>query len=399
MSPEHRIQIIEFAVAEWNSRIRKGIGLALVRRVRRCAEVTRASNAGLKQYREEAGNLARGPENLIKVWESHKQYLRQQDDEQLELLAVDKYFEALYHYDQAVADVERNGNHHASIARMERLGDELTRVAINGLEGGRWPIDSQQYRDGLVRFHTRKLVMVVKELYRLVVGRALEVVRLEQGRHIGTKQAQKIAEGLRRTNRNIKRQLDKINEMARQRPELERFANTTWAAAAKPDGIFWTGYAEWLTSQGRQILHPRELVAVRHVLYIKRAEEELEILKAEVFRARKWARDRVDALGTCVQHAEEKLASLDDLSSLEMVRGQLAVLEGLLSEATAQFQDLESRFPQGNISIDETIHADADTDADVDMTMYEEEVDATAEDESLGLELREFRDDDEGEEV
>ena len=118
-----------------------------------------------------------------------------------------------------------------------------------------------------------------------------------------------------------------------------------------------------------------------------------------MFQAQKWASDRVNALGTCVQHAEEKLASPGalKLSSLEMVRGQLAVLVGLLSEATAQFQDLESRFPQGNISIHETIHSDAN--ADVDMTMYEEEVEATIEDESLGLELREFCDDGEEEEV
>src|SRR3954447_21630705 len=94
-------------------------------------------------------------------------------------------------------------------------------------------------------------------------------------------------------------------------------------------------------------------------------------------------------------HAEEKLVSLGtlDLSSLEMVHGQLAILEGLLSEANAQFQDLESCFPQGNISIDEMIHADTDADADVDMAMYEEEVDTTVQDESLGLELREFCDD------
>jgi hypothetical protein len=395
MSPEHRIQILEFAVAEWNSRIRRGIGLALMRRARRCAEVTRLSKTGLRQYQEEAGDSARAPDDLINVWESHKQYLRQEGDVQPELSVADKYFEALYHYDQAVAETERNGHHHASIARMERLGAELMNVSVDvdGLEGGRWPMDSQQYRDGLVRFHARKLVVVVKELHRLVVGKALEVVRLDHG-HVGTKQSQKISEGLRRTNRNINRQLDKINEMARQRPELERFANTTFAAAAKPDGIFWTGYAEWLTGQGRRILHPRELVAVRHVLYIKRAEEELEILKAEVLRARKWAHDRVGALETCIRHAGERLASPGDfnLASLEMIRGQLAVLNGLLSEATAQLQDLESRFPQGSISINETIHVDADVD-------IEEEVDATSEDESFGLELREFRGDEEEEEV
>jgi hypothetical protein len=98
MSPEHRAQVLEFAIAEWNGQIRKRIGLALMKCVQRCAEVIRASNAGLKQYREEAGNSARSPENLIEVWKSHKEYLCQQDGEP-ELSAADKYFTALYHYD------------------------------------------------------------------------------------------------------------------------------------------------------------------------------------------------------------------------------------------------------------------------------------------------------------
>jgi hypothetical protein len=301
MSLKHRMKTLEFAVSEWNSRIRKGIGLALSKRYHKCLEVKRTSQVGLAMYQEEAGDSALTSERLVELWESHKLYLCQQDDE-TELQPADKYFEALYNYDQAVAEAERDGHHHTSVARMERLGVELLRVNVElagdipELEGGRWPINGQQYKNALVRFHARKLVVVTKELHRLVVGKALEVIRFRQGRHVGSKQAQKITEGLQRTNRNIKRQLDKINDMANQRPELEQFANTTWEAAAKPEGIFWTGYAEWLARQGRQILHPRELVAVRHILYLKRAEDELEILKAEVYRACKWARTREDTL-------------------------------------------------------------------------------------------------------
>jgi len=276
MTPEHRTQILEFAVAEWNSRIRKGMGLAMTRRVRRCVEVMTVSNAALEQYQQnEAGGEVLSSERLIELWESHKTYLREQDNV-AELTAADRYFEALYQYDQAIAEADHN-DHHMIMARVERLENELRRVIreveglVEGLaEGQRWPVDGVPYQEALVQLHRRKFVVIVKGLHRFVVGKALEVLRLGQGRHVGTKQAQKIAEGLRRTNKNIKTQLAKMNEMARNRPELAHFRNTSLAAAAKPDGPFWAQYTAWLAGQGCLLL-PHEVVVVRHLLLLKKS--------------------------------------------------------------------------------------------------------------------------------
>jgi hypothetical protein len=139
MRPENRSRVLESAISEWNYRIEREIGLALSKRIQRCTDVVQESNTGLNRYREEAGDSALTHEELLAVWEEHKAYILQHEDEPV-LTAEDKYFALLYQYDQAVAEAQRNENHHASIARVERLGMELQGMRvenIEGLEGGR----------------------------------------------------------------------------------------------------------------------------------------------------------------------------------------------------------------------------------------------------------------------
>lgn len=320
----------------------------------------------MKKYQEESGHLTLAPDDLLNLWELHKMYLHNSNSDQ-ELTAADQYFEALYQYDQAMDDAELNGRHHTSVAKCERLGSNLRRISaqlggqIEGLdENGRWPKDGEQYQRSLLRRDYRALVSSVKELHRLVVAKSFEIIRLDQGRHVGMKQAEKIGEGLRRTNKNIKTQIEKVNEIAGRWAEFRRFTNTSWEAVARPNGTFWVGYEAWLAEKGQRVLSPNELIAVRHLLYLRRSREELEILEAEVYRSYKKIRARVIALEDCIRRAETNLAERLDHTSkeMEMIRGQMAVYNTQLSKATAQLKDFESRFPEGHIQMERVTEMD-----------------------------------------
>jgi hypothetical protein len=192
--------------------------------------------------------------------------------------------------------------------------------------------------------------------------------------------------------------------MSKSRPELQHFSNVTWESAAKPNGSFWTGYAAWLTTQGQQLLHPRELVAVRCVLYLKRAEEELKILEAEIYRVTKWMHRRIEAIRASINIAKEALSekvnSLETLGlmdravterGIDMIRGQLAVYYRILSDATSQLHDFESRFPQGRAS---TVPLpEIQIENDQAEYLSEEDADVLQEDEYFGHELEEMDED------